>query len=485
MATTLNQTTSSASSTAAGRPFPLWRRGVTATIEAVLYLLLALLVAITEYFVAGPIGDVGLSNWWIAAILYAALEGYCWPSGQTLAMRLMGSSAQLSDGSFAGPLRMATRQLIRFLIVYAAPLWAFDFNVWRIVVIAVGVAVMIEALDRAGTGAKAPWDFFVGSAVVEGGIAGVSPDLAPVRSVTDLRLAPGRAAQNERARKAMFAAGLSSVVVSVLIVLNIFTEAWAFVSDQEFSWGLLTDVGWFPRRGQFDLSTLFVGTLWVTIIAMVVAGPVGIGVAFYLSEYAGDRTQRIVKPLIETLASIPSVVLGLFAISFIFPKILQPIFADIGIFSLLAAGLGVGVLTVPIVASISEDAMRAVPTELREASYGLGARKATTALRVVFPAAISGISAALIVGVSRAIGETMVVFIAAGGSGGALFESDPTEPGQTLTAAMASVGAGTDSVAGSGIAFQSLYFLGALLFLATLLLNVASDFIVRRFRQVY
>ena len=454
MVTTLNQTTSSASSTAAGRPFPLWRRGVTATIEAVLYLLLALLVAITEYFVAGPIGDFGLSNWWIAAILYAALEGYCWPSGQTLAMRLMGSSAQLSDGSFAGPLRMATRQLIRFLIVYAAPLWAFDFNVWRIVVIAVAVAVMIEAFDRAGTGAKAPWDFFVGSAVVEGGIAGVSPDLAPVRSVTDLRLAPGRAAQNERARKAMFAAGLSSVVVSVLIVLNIFTEAWAFVSDQEFSWGLLTDVGWFPRRGQFDLSTLFVGTLWVTIIAMVVAGPVGIGVA-----------QRIVKPLIETLASIPSVVLGLFAISFIFPKILQPIFADIGIFSLLAAGLGVGVLTVPIVASISEDAMRAVPTELREASYGLGARKATTALRVVFPAAISGISAALIVGVSRAIGETMVVFIAAGGSGGALFESDPTEPGQTLTAAMASV--------------------GALLFLATLLLNVASDFIVRRFRQVY
>ena len=393
MVTTLNQTTSSASSTAAGRPFPLWRRGVTATIEAVLYLLLALLVAITEYFVAGPIGDFGLSNWWIAAILYAALEGYCWPSGQTLAMRLMGISAQLSDGSFAGPLRMATRQLIRFLIVYAAPLWAFDFNVWRIVVIAVAVAVMIE---------------------VEGGIAGVSPDLAPVRSVTDLRLAPGRAAQNERARKAMFAAGLSSVVVSVLIVLNIFTEAWAFVSDQEFSWGLLTDVGWFPRRGQFDLSTLFVGTLWVTIIAMVVAGPVGIGVAFYLSEYAGDRTQRIVKPLIETLASIPSVVLGLFAISFIFPKILQPIFADIGIFSLLAAGLGVGVLTVPIVASISEDAMRAVPTELREASYGLGARKATTALRVVFPAAISGISAALIVGVSRAIGETMAVLMVCG-----------------------------------------------------------------------
>ena len=492
MATTLNQTTSSASSTAAGRPFPLWRRGVTATIEAVLYLLLALVVAITEYFVAGPIGDFGLSNWWIAAILYADRLDFPigwlrqrWPSGQTLAMRLMGSSAQLSDGSFAGPLRMATRQLIRFLIVYAAPLWAFDFNVWRIVVIAVAVAVMIEALNRAGTGAKAPWDFFVGSAVVEGGIAGVSPDLAPVRSVTDLRLALGRAAQNERARKAMFAAGLSSVVVSVLIVLNIFTEAWAFVSDQEFSWGLLTDVGWFPRRGQFDLSTLFVGTLWVTIIAMVVAGPVGIGVAFYLSEYAGDRTQRIVKPLIETLASIPSVVLGLFALSFITPQVLQPLDDSIGFASLLAAGLGVGILTVPIIASISEDAMRAVPNELREASYGLGGRRVTTSLRVVFPAALSGISAAFIVGISRAIGETMVVFIAAGGSGGAVLEYDVRQEGQTFTAAMASLGAGTDSVAGVGIAFQSLYALGALLFVITLVLNVLSDTIVRRFRQVY
>ncbi len=468
-----------------GRPFPLWRRGVTLLVEGVLYLLLALVVAIVEYFVAGPISDFGLSNWWIAAILYAALEGYSWPSGQTFAMRLTGSSVQLADGSYAGSLRMAARQLIRFLVVYAIALWAFDFNVWRIVAIAAAVAVLIEAFDRAGVGPKAPWDFLVGSTVVEGGLVGTPPDLGPVRSVSDLQLAPGRAAQNERARKAMLVAGLSSVVVSILIVLNIFTEASSFIADEEFSWGLLTDVGWFPRRGQFDLSTLFVGTLWVTVIAMAVAGPIGIGVAFYLSEYASDRTQRIVKPLIETLASIPSVVLGLFAISFIFPNILQPIFSDIGIFSLLAAGLGVGVLTVPIVASISEDAMRAVPTELREASYGLGARKATTALRVVFPAAISGISAALIVGVSRAIGETMVVFIAAGGSGGALFESDPTEPGQTLTAAMASVGAGTDSVAGSGIAFQSLYFLGALLFLATLLLNVASDFIVRRFRQVY
>ena len=218
---------------------------------------------------------------------------------------------------------------------------------------------------------------------------------------------------------------------------------------------------------------------------MIVAGPVGLGVAIYLSEYASPRVRQYLKPLVETLASIPSVVVGLFAISFISPNVLQPIFGDLGIFSLLAAGLGVGVLTVPIVASISEDAMRAVPQELREASYGLGSRKVATALRVVFPAALSGISAAFIVGISRAIGETMVVFIAAGGSGGAIFETDPTQPGQAITAAMASLGAGTDSVAGSGIAFQSLYFLGALLFLITLVMNVVSDRIVRRFRQVY
>lgn len=472
--------------TDAGRPVALWRRGVTLLIEAIQYLVITLIIAIVEYFVGGPITDFGISNWWLGLIVYAGLDAYSWPSGQTFAMRITGSSVVLDSGEYAGAVKMAIRQLLRFLIVYAIAVFLIDFNAAWVAVIAAAVAVVTVAGDRAlGMGQKAPWDFVIGSTVVEGAMGGVSGELSPVRSPADLQLDPAREAQNERARRAMLIAGLSSVVVSVLIVYYIFTEAWFFVADEEFSFSLLFDAGWFPRRGQFDLSTLFIGTLWVTAIAMAVAAPIGIGVAFYLSEYASDRTQRFVKPLIETLASIPSVVLGLFAISFIFPNILRPVFDDIGIFSLLAAGLGVGVLTVPIVASISEDAMRAVPSELREASFGLGARKATTALRVVFPAALSGISAALIVGISRAIGETMVVFIAAGGTGGQLFETDPTEPGQTITAAMASVGAGTDSVAGSGLAFQSLYFLGALLFLFTLVLNVASDVIVRKFRQVY
>ncbi|MEM9466524.1 MAG: phosphate ABC transporter permease subunit PstC [Actinomycetota bacterium] len=472
------------------RPFPLWRRAVTLLLEGVVYLVLTLLVAIVEYFLGGPLTDFGLSNWWIGAVLYAALEGYSWPGGQSFAMRITGSSVMTAGGAYASTIQMAIRQTFRFLVVYGIAIWGLalvdrSFNVGWIVVVAGAVGVLALVMERLGFGSKAPWDLVVGTTVVEGAMGGAEVDLGPVRSTADLQLDPSRATQNRRAQSLMFAAGLSSVVVSALIVYNIFTEAAVFVADSEFSWGLLFDEGWFPRRGQFDLSTLFVGTLWVTLIAMVVAAPIGIGVEFYLSEYATERTQRLAKPLIETLASIPSVVLGLFAISFIFPNILRPIFSDIGIFSLLAAGLGVGILTIPIVASISEDAMRAVPQELREASYGLGARRATTALRVVFPAAISGISAALIVGISRAIGETMVVFIAAGGTGGQLFETDPTEAGQTVTAAMASVAAGTDSVAGSGLAFQSLYFLGALLFLFTLLLNVASDSIVRRFRQVY
>jgi len=336
---------------------------------------------------------------------------------------------------------------------------------------------------------RAPWDLVAGTIVTQS-LAGESmPVLPAITSASDLQLSGQRVRENRRARRMLQVAGLSSVLISGLIVWNIFSEAWQFVSAHEFSWSLLRDIGWFPRRDKFDLSTLFIGTLWITGIAMVVAGPVGLGVAIYLAEYAKPRLRSIVKPAIETLASIPSVVLGFFAISFISPTVLKPLGSslgiDFGIFSLLSAGIAVGILTVPIVASISEDAMRAVPQELREASYGLGARRVTTALRVVFPAALSGITAAFIVGISRAIGETMVVFIAAGGSGGAIFEADPTRPGQTITAAMASLGAGTDSVAGSGIAFQSLYFLGALLFIITLLLNVVSDIIVRRFRQVY
>ncbi|MEZ5245928.1 MAG: phosphate ABC transporter permease subunit PstC [Acidimicrobiales bacterium] len=458
----------------------LSRRATAALSEPLAFILVAMGIALVEYFVAGPVTDFGPSNFWLAFVMMAIWNGWEFAGATTAIGALTGQHIALTDGTPAPVLTIVIRQLGRFGVLYGLPVLALDFSVVVVLVIwsIVGIVVWRTPAHRA------PWDLLAGTLVVDGFERSTSViDLPEIHGADDLRLEPGRARGNRRAARAMFAAGLASVVVSVLIIWNIFTEAAKFVSDSEFEWGILTERGWFPRGGEFDLSTLFVGTLWVTGIAMLVAGPVGLGVAFYLSEYASPRVRRFVKPLIETLASIPSVVIGLFAISFIAPTVLSRIFDDIGIFSILAAGIGVGVLTVPIIASISEDAMRAVPMELREASYGLGGRKVTTALRVVFPAALSGISAAAIVGVSRAVGETMVVFIAGGGNG--IFNTDPIQPGQTITAAMASLGAGTDQVAGSGLAFQSLYFLGAVLFVMTMLLNILSDAVVRRFRQVY
>jgi len=248
----------------------------------------------------------------------------------------------------------------------------------------------------------------------------------------------------------------------------------------------LTQVGWFPRRGLFDMSTIIVGTFVIVGIAMIVAVPLGIGAAVYLAEYARPRVRKVVKPIVEVLAGIPSVVLAFFALAFINPNIVVRFFDPPNkAASMLAAGIAVGILTIPIIASVTEDALRAVPLALREASFGLGAQRSQTTFRVVFPAGISGIVAALILGISRAIGETMVVAIAAGASGGALFHFDPLQGGQTMTAAMAGLGFGSDQVAGADAAFQSLFFIGALLFLMTLLLNVLGDKLVARVREVY
>ncbi len=184
----------------------------------------------------------------------------------------------------------------------------------------------------------------------------------------------------------------------MLIVVSLVGEALRFVTSEDFTWASLNEIGWFPRRGFFDIGTLIVGSLIVTVIAMVVAWPLGVGAAIYLSEYAQPRVRRVLKPVLEILAGIPSVVLGFFALTVISPDLVQTIFTDSPQFNLLAAGLGVGILTIPLVASISEDALRSVPNALREASEGLGARKMTTTVQVVIPAAVSGLMAALIVG---------------------------------------------------------------------------------------
>lgn len=284
-------------------------------------------------------------------------------------------------------------------------------------------------------------------------------------------------------------AALTTLAVTTLIIVTLVRDAVEFIgnlADTEDGLGALTELGWFPRRGMFDIPTLLIGTFLVTAIAMVVAVPLGLGAAIYLAEYARPRVRRVLKPVLEVLAGIPSVVLGYFAISFINPEIVVRLFSGAHkSFTLMAAGIGVGILTVPIIASVAEDALRAVPGSLREASYGLGAERLQTSFRVVFPAAISGIVAALILGMSRAIGETMVVAIAAGAVGGGLRRFSPTQPGQTMTAAMAALGFGSDQVAGDDLAFPSLYFIGTLLFLLTFLLNIVSDWLVNRVREVY
>lgn len=299
----------------------------------------------------------------------------------------------------------------------------------------------------------------------------------------DLRGSSARRRREMTVRGIFFAAALLSVVISAAIVLTLVFEAVNFLGmiglDQ------LQSLGWFPRRGMFDIATVMAGSLVVTFIAMSIATPIGLGSAIYLSEYASPRVRRVVKPILEILAGIPSIVLGYFALTVINPELVNRLFRGSAQFNMLAAGIAVGVLIIPLVASIAEDAMRAVPRSLREASYGLGARRITTSLRVVFPAAISGIVAALIIGVSRAIGETMVVAIAAGATGGSLFGLDPRQPGQTVTAAMATLATGSDQVRGASAAFPSLFFLGLLLFAVTLLLNFIGDTFVRRTRQRY
>jgi phosphate transport system permease protein len=284
-------------------------------------------------------------------------------------------------------------------------------------------------------------------------------------------------------RLVLASGGLLSMAISVAIVVTLAYEAFLFLTSIDLS--QLVAPGWFPRRGMYDLLTLFLGTLMVAGIAMFVAAPVGLATAIYLSEYASPKVRRTVKPILEILAGVPSVVLGFFALTFISPNVVQAIFPTAGGFSFMAAGLGVGILTIPLVASISEDAMRAVPRSLREASYGLGARRITTTFRVVLPAAISGVMAAVILAISRTIGETMVVAVAAGATGGSLRTINPLGPGQTLTAAMASLATGSDQVTGDSSAYLSLFFLGLLLFGATLLLNVVADVFVRRTRQMY
>jgi phosphate transport system permease protein len=301
--------------------------------------------------------------------------------------------------------------------------------------------------------------------------------------VQDLRISRGRRAREYGVRIVITVAAAASILISALIVLSLVGNAIAFATDVDPA--QLVAEGWFPRRDMFSITTIVAGTLVVSAVAMLIATPLGIGAAIFLSEYASSRTRKILKPILEVLAAIPSVVLGFFALTVISTQVVSRINPDAQIFSMAAAGIAVGILITPLIASVAEDALHAVPNSLREASYGLGARRLATSLRVVVPAAVSGIVAALILGVSRAIGETMIVAIAAGATGGSLFTINPFDPGMTMTAAMTSLATGSDQVRGADLAFPSLFFVGLLLFGITLTLNFISEAFVRRVRERY
>ena len=314
-------------------------------------------------------------------------------------------------------------------------------------------------------------------------VSQIAASRPPLLDVTALAGDPSRHRRERIVRRIFLGAAGMSVVISAAIVFALVGRASTFLANVDLS-ALWSD-GWIPRSGRFDLKTIISGTFIVAGIGMLVAAPLGLGAAVYLSEYARPRARRILKPILEILAGIPSVVIGFFALTLISPQIIQRFFDSAGLFSMAAAGIGVGILVMPLVASVAEDALRAVPSTLREASVGLGARKRITTMRVVFPAAVSGIVASLIIGVSRAIGETMVVAIAAGASGSSSFTLDPLEPGQTMTAAMTSLAIGSDRVKGEAFTFESLFFVGLLLFVMTLALNLLSERFVRRVRQKY
>ena len=297
----------------------------------------------------------------------------------------------------------------------------------------------------------------------------------------DLDLRRRRRPGEAIARGILALCGLLSIATTLAIIYTLVSEGLAFFRDFGVV-DFLTGTEWQPKGSPqlFGILPLVAGTLLVTAIATAVAVPLGLGAATYLSEYARPGVRRVLKPLLEILAGIPTVVYGTFAVITVTP-VIEKIFPTAQVYNALSAGLVMGVMIIPTVASLSEDAMRAVPSALREGAYGLGAARRTVATKVVIPAALSGIAASIILGISRAIGETMIVAIAAGST--PKLTANPLESIQTMTGYIAQVALG-DSSKGT-VDYSSIFAVGFALFVLTLSLNLISVRLVRRFRQVY
>jgi len=276
-------------------------------------------------------------------------------------------------------------------------------------------------------------------------------------------------------------AALTSVAITVGIVGILVYESTSFFVQISL-WEFLTDRQWTPLFSEphYGILPLVSGTLVTTTVALAVAVPMGSLIAIYLSEYASTGTREVIKPALELLSAVPTVVYGYFALMFVTPA-LQKLWPELPGFNMLSAGLVIGIMIVPYVSSVSEDAMRAVPLHLREGAFALGATRMQTALRVVFPSALSGITAAYILGISRAIGETMVVAIAAGMQ--PTLTWNPLEPAATMTAYIVQVSLG-DLPHGS-VGYQTIFATGLTLLLITLAFNIVGHVLKKRYRQIY
>ncbi|HAG90467.1 MAG TPA: phosphate ABC transporter permease subunit PstC [Bdellovibrionales bacterium] len=279
----------------------------------------------------------------------------------------------------------------------------------------------------------------------------------------------------------LFLAATSSVLVTFGIITILVVESIPFFSQVSI-WDFVTGTVWTPlfANPQFGILPLLMGTFLTTVIALLLAIPVGTLIAILMNEYLPARISEILKPLLELLAGVPTVVYGYFALLFVTP-LLQKIIPGLGGFNVLSAGLVIGIMIVPYISSLSEDAMRSVPKDLREASYALGATRAQTSLKVIVPAAFSGLTSAYILGISRAFGETMVVAIAAGMQPNLTL--NPTEPAATITAFIVQVSLG-DLPHGS-IGYQSIYVAGLSLLVLTMIFNLLGFALRRKFREAY
>ena len=280
------------------------------------------------------------------------------------------------------------------------------------------------------------------------------------------------------------ASAFAAILISISIVFTLLTEAINFFQDPAVTLkGYFTATRWTPtfQNPEYGVMVLISSTLYIAVIACIISFPLGLFSAIYLSEFATKRTRKVIKPVLEVLAGVPTVVFGYFALNWITPNIIQRFIPGTGVFNALSAGIAVGIMIIPTIASISDDALNAVPNSLRNGSLALGSTRRITALKIMFPAAISGIIASFILGFSRAIGETMIVTIA-GGQYPEL-NLDPRSAMYTITSSIVNVSLG-DTPHGT-TAYNALFALGITLFIMTFILNIGSDYVARKYRKEY